>query len=493
MKRTKIICTLGPAVDSESTLKNLIQSGMDVARFNFSHGSHAEHKARMDRLKAVRRELDAPCAIMLDTKGPSIRSGKVDNPDGVLLRAGDSIVLTEDDIVGNARRIHQTGKGLYQYVEPGTLILMDDGLIELAVDRTEGSDIHCTVQNSATLGDNKQVNLPGTHVPLPIMTEQDEADLLFGIEQGIDFIAASFVSTGDDVDAIRDFLCEHGGENIRIISKIENATAVNHIDEIIAASDGIMVARGDLGVEVPADSVPHLQKRIIKACNASYTPVVTATQMLESMIHNPRPTRAEVADVANAIYYGTDAIMLSGETAMGMYPVPCVQTMTRIAEASEPYLYEESSIPNRETETNRISAVVGLAAVNAAEAMGATCIVTPTMTGRTARLISNFRPRVPIYAVTTSEAYRRSLQLCWGVTPLLGQVVGDASFILEQTRSVVVKKGYVRKGDLAVLPLGDRTTAPANAPAAMDPNAPTPCPTNVMQVVQIGIEGGMNR
>ena len=490
VKRTKIICTLGPAVDSESTMKNLILSGMDVARCNFSHGSQAEHKARMDRLKKVRRELDAPCALMLDTKGPSIRTGKLEGGAPVLLRAGDNFFLTEDDVPGTSRRVHQTQAGLYRHVEPGTIILLDDGLIELAVDRVIGTDIQCTIQNSGELGECKQLNLPGTSVPLPVMTEQDKEDLLFGIEQEVDFVAASFVSCGDDVRAIRSFLVEHGGADIRVVAKIENARAVINIDDIIEASDAVMVARGDLGVEVPSNEVPYLQKQIIKACNRAYTPVITATQMLESMIRNPRPTRAEVADVANAIYDGTDGLTLSGETAIGMYPVPCVQTMAQIAEASEPHLYDEGSIPNRASERNGISAVVGLAAVTAAESVGASCIVTPTMTGRTARLISNYRPSVPIYAVTTSERYRRSLQVCWGVTPLSGEVVGDASFILEQARSVVMKKGYARTGDVAVFTLGDRTTSPVESESPTNSTDPEPRPTNVMHVVQLGVEEG---
>lgn len=487
-KRTKIICTLGPAVDSESALKNLIQAGMDVARCNFSHGSHAEHKARMDRLKKIRRELDSPCAIMLDTKGPSIRTGNLVDGKPVLLRAGDNVFLTEEDILGTSRRIHQTCKGLCQYVEPGTIILLDDGLIELAVDRVIGTDIQCTVQNSGMLGECKQVNLPGTTVPLPVMTEQDEQDLLFGIEQHVDFVAASFVSCAEDVRTIRSFLTEHGGHRIRIVAKIENAHAIENIDEIISASDAIMVARGDLGVEIPSYQVPLIQKKIIKACNKAFRPVITTTQMLDSMIRNPRPTRAEVADVANAIYDGTDAVTLSGETAIGMYPIPAVQTMARIAEASEPHLYEEGSIPNRSSEPDSISAVVGSAAVTAAERVKASCIVTPTMTGRTARLISNYRPKVPIYAVTSSEENRRSLQLAWGVTPLLGKVVGDASFVLEQARSVVVEKGYLHKGDIAVFTLGDRTTSPNTDDAGVDPLLPSPRPTNVMQIVQIGVQ-----
>lgn len=491
-KRTKIICTLGPAVDSESAMKNLIQAGMDVARCNFSHGSHAEHKARMDRLKKVRRELDSPCAIMLDTKGPSIRTGKLDGGKPVLLRAGDNIFLTEDDIEGTSRRIHQTFAGLYQYVEPGTIILVDDGLIELAVDRVLGTEIQCTVQNSAMLGECKQLNLPGVDVPLPVMTEQDKADLLFAIEQKVDFVAASFVGCAEDIRSIRSFLTGHGGSHIRIVAKIENKRAVDHIDEIIEAADAIMVARGDLGVELPSNQVPLLQKRIIKACNKAYRPVITATQMLDSMIHNPRPTRAEVADVANAIYDGTDAVTLSGETAIGMYPVPAVQTMAHIAEATEPYIYEQGTIPNRASEPEGISAVVGLAAVTAAEHVGASCIVTPTMTGRTARLVSNYRPKAPIYAVTPTEENRRSLQLAWGVTPLLGKVVGDASFILEQARSVVLEKGYVHKGDVAVFTLGDRTTSPSTDDAGVDPSLPSPRPTNVMHIVQIGIDEGEN-
>jgi pyruvate kinase len=492
MKRTKIICTLGPAVDSESALKNLVIAGMDVARCNFSHGSHAEHKARMDRLKKVRRELDAPVAIMLDTKGPSIRTGKLEGGNEVLLRAGDNFFLTEEEVLGNSRRVHQTCKGLWQYVEPGTIILVDDGLIELAVDRVQGTEIQCTVQNSGTLGECKQINLPGTEVPLPVMTEQDKEDLLFGIEQEVDFVAASFVSCGEDVEAIRQFLTENGGSSIRIVAKIENAHAVEHIDDIIEASDAVMVARGDLGVEVPSNQVPHLQKKIIKACNRAFRPAICATQMLDSMIRNPRPTRAEVADVANAIYDGADALTLSGETAIGMYAVPAVQTMAQIAVASEPYLYAEGSIPNRVDKQNGISTVVGLAAATTAENVGASCIVTPTMTGRTARLVSNYRPKVPIYAVTTTEAYRRSLQLNWGVTALVGKVVGDASFILEQACSVVKKKGFVNDGDICVFTLGDRTTSPHlgsyGKVVNFDKSAPSPRPTNVMQVVQIGVE-----
>ncbi len=340
-KRTKIVCTLGPSVDSESTLKGLINAGMDIARFNFSHGSHDEQRARMDRLRKVRREMDSPCAILLDTKGPEIRTGELAGHKPVQLMAGNSFTFTEAGVEGSDRVVTQTCKGLADVVSPGTVILVDDGLIELAVDSVEGGDIHCTVQNSGLLGERKPMNLPGTSLPLPVMTDQDRADLLFGIEQGVDFIAASFIRDAAGVREMRAFLNEHGGGDIMFLSKIECHEAVENINEIIEASDGIMIARGDLGVEVPAYKVPHIQKEIIRACNRASKPVITATQMLDSMIRNPRPTRAEVGDVANAIYDGTDAVMLSGETACGQYPVPAVQMMARVAEASEPYLFDE--------------------------------------------------------------------------------------------------------------------------------------------------------
>ena len=330
-KRTKIVCTLGPSVDSESTLKGLINAGMDIARFNFSHGSHEEQRARMDRLRKVRREMDSPCAILLDTKGPEIRTGELAGHKPVQLMAGNSFTFTEADVEGGDRVVSQTCKGLADVVSPGTVILVDDGLIELAVDSVEGGDIHCTVQNSGLLGERKSMNLPGTSLPLPVMTDQDRADLLFGIEQGVDFIAASFIRDAAGVREMRAFLNEHGGGDIMFLSKIECHEAVENINEIIEASDGIMIARGDLGVEVPAYKVPHIQKEIIRACNRASKPVITATQMLDSMIRNPRPTRAEASDVANAIIDGTDAIMLSGETAAGKYPIEAVGTMVRIA------------------------------------------------------------------------------------------------------------------------------------------------------------------
>ena len=488
-KRTKIVCTLGPSVDSESTLKGLIAAGMDIARFNFSHGTHEEHRARMERLRKVRREVDSPCAVLLDTKGPEIRTGLLAGHEPIRLMAGRAFTFTEREVDGTDRLVTQTCHGLSEVVKPGTIMLVDDGLIELAVDSVEGTDIHCTVQNSGMLGEHKSINLPGVCVPLPTMTDQDRADLLFGIEQEVDFVAASFVRDAAGVREIRAFLDENGGEDISLISKIECSEAVDNIVEIIEASDGIMIARGDLGVEVPAHKVPHIQKEIIRACNRASKPVITATQMLDSMIRNPRPTRAEVGDVANAIYDGTDAVMLSGETACGRYPVPAVQMMSRIAEASEPYMFDERT-PDRTRVRARVALAVGIAAVQTAENVNAACIVAPTMSGRTSRLVSNLRPRVPIYAVTPSPRVMRKQQIHWGVTPMLGDVQGDMIRVVENARQAVVSHGYVHDGDVAVFTAGDRATSPVVSPG-MNGAPDAVAATNVMYVVQIRESDGM--
>lgn len=459
-KRTKIVCTLGPAVDSEEALRGLIEAGMDVARLNFSHGSHAEHKVRIDRLKKVREEMGSPCAIMLDTCGPEIRTGRLTGGKPVQLKAGETIVLTEDEVEGTAERVHQNCPGLARAVAPGTTILVDDGLIELAVFRVDGGDIHCAVQNEGVLGERKSINVPGVSVDLPALTDQDRADILFGIEQGVDFVAASFVRNADGVREIRKFMTDHGGLDITLISKIESAQAIDHIEGIVELSGGIMVARGDLGVEVPPHRVPHLQKKIIRLCNEKYRPVITATQMLESMIHNPRPTRAEVTDVASAIYDGTDCVMLSGETAMGAHPVEAVRTMARIAEATEPYLREEGTATARTAERSEVASSVGLAAVATAEALGARCIVAPTMSGMTARMMANLRPNMPIYAPTPFEHVMRRMQLYWGVTPILAPVVGELQTVFLRSRDALVERGLLQVGDLAVLTAGDAKTGP---------------------------------
>lgn len=459
-KRTKIVCTLGPAVDSEEALRGLIEAGMDVARLNFSHGSHAEHKVRIDRLKKVREEMGSPCAIMLDTCGPEIRTGCLTGGKPVQLKAGETIVLTEDEVEGTTERVHQNCPGLARAVAPGTTILVDDGLIELAVFRVDGGDIHCAVQNEGVLGERKSINVPGVSVDLPALTDQDRADILFGIEQGVDFVAASFVRDADGVREIRKFMTDHGGLDITLISKIESAQAIDHIEGIVELSGGVMVARGDLGVEVPPHRVPHLQKKIIRLCNEKYRPVITATQMLESMIHNPRPTRAEVTDVASAIYDGTDCVMLSGETAMGAHPVEAVRTMARIAEATEPYLREEGTATARTAERSEVASSVGLAAVATAEALGARCIVAPTMSGMTARMMANLRPNMPIYAPTPFEHVMRRMQLYWGVTPILAPVVGELQTVFLRSRDALVERGLLQVGDLAVLTAGDAKTGP---------------------------------
>ena len=492
MKKTKVVCTMGPNTNDRELMRKLIQNGMDVARFNFSHGDHEEQKGRMDMLKELREEEHATTAILLDTKGPEIRTGVLKDGKKIKLETGKTFTLTTEDIVGDENKVSITYKGLAEDVSEGKIILIDDGLIGLKVIGKTDKEIHCEIINGGELGEKKGVNVPGVPVRLPAITEKDKEDIKFGAEQGIDFIAASFVRNAECILEIKAYLKSLGAPYIPIIAKIENEEGISNIDEIIRAADGIMVARGDLGVEIPAEELPYLQKMMIQKCNDQFKTVITATQMLDSMMKNPRPTRAEATDVANAIYDGTDALTLSGETAIGMYPVPAVQTMAQIAEATEPHLYKQGSIPNRATEPNGISAVVGLAAVTAAEHVGASCIVTPTMTGRTARLVSNYRPHAPIYAVTPTEENRRSLQLAWGVIPLLGKVVGDASFILEQARSVVIEKGYVHKGDIAVFTLGDRTTSPNTDDAGVDPSLPSPRPTNVMQIVQIGIEEGGN-
>ena len=479
LKRTKIICTLGPAVDDDETIRRLIEEGMDVARLNFSHGSHAEHAERIARLKRVREEMGSPCALLLDTKGPEIRTGALAAGEPVSLEEGARITLTARECEGGAERVFQSASVLPRYVEQGTRILIDDGLIGLVVERVEGDDIVCAVENAGVLGQRKSVNVPGVSVPLPALTDKDRSDLLFGIEHEIDFVAASFVRTADDVRAIRDFLSRNGGEGVRVISKVENADAVRNIEEIIEASDAVMVARGDLGVEVPAWRIPHIQKKIIRMCNRESKPVITATQMLDSMIRNPRPTRAEVADVANAIYDGSDCVMLSGETAAGAHPVDAVRMMAQIAKESESRQFEEW-FPERTRSHARASLAVGIAAVQTAETLDAACIVAPTMSGRTARLISNLRPRMPIYAVTPFPRVMRQSQLSWGVVPMLGDVQGDMRRIIDQARDTVRAAGLAKAGDLAVFTAGDPDTSPVEDVGGHVGSSAT----NVMYVVQ---------
>ena len=337
MKKTKIVCTMGPNTDNREIMKELALNGMDVARFNFSHGDHAEHRHRLEILESVREELGIPIASLLDTKGPEIRTGKLKDGKKVTLKEGDLYTLTTEEIVGDETRGYINYAGLAEDVKPGDRILIDDGLIELHVREVNGTDIVCRIENGGELGEKKGVNVPGVRVKLPALTDKDKEDIRFGVDAGFDFVAASFVRNADAIREIREILDEKGS-TMQIIAKIENEEGIENIDSIIEASDGIMVARGDMGVEIPAEKVPHIQKMIIRKCNLACKVVITATQMLDSMIRNPRPTRAEVSDVANAVYEGTDAVMLSGETAMGSYPIEAVRMMSQIAEESEKYL-----------------------------------------------------------------------------------------------------------------------------------------------------------
>ena len=476
MKKTKIICTMGPNADKRETLKALVENGMDIARFNFSHGDHEEQKARFDLLKSVRDEMKKPIAILLDTKGPEIRTGLLENGGKVVLKEGEEFILTSKEIKGNEKMVYQTYSQLAKDVKPGNTILIDDGLIGLEVKEIRGGDIVCTVRNGGELGQRKGINVPNVRANLPGITKKDRDDIIFGIEQGIDFIAASFVRDAEAVKEIRAILKEHNAEHVDIIAKIENSEGIENIDKIVSAADGIMVARGDMGVEIPAYEVPHVQKMIVEKCNQKYKPVIIATQMLDSMIRNPRPTRAEVTDVANAIREGADAIMLSGETAMGKYPVEALKMMAQIAESTEQYL-DYDMMPEYRTLRGdaNVSSAVGVAAVRTATNLEADCIVTPTMSGQTARLMANFRPKQPIYAVTPNAWAQRKMQIYWGVTPLRGYQEDTTEHIISHAMYVVKREGYVREGDMVVFTAGDPATNMVKGKGAM---------TNMMHVIQ---------
>ena len=474
MRSTKIICTMGPNTDKKTVMKSLVKNGM---RFNFSHGDHEEQRERMNLLKNVREELDRPVAILLDTKGPEIRTGLLEGGKKVTLKEGSEFILYTEEMTGNETGCCVTYPGLAKDVKAGDRILIDDGLIELKVKQIKSGNIVCHVENGGELGERKGVNVPNVKVKLPAVTEKDIDDILFGIQQDIDFIAASFIRSAKGVKEIRKILKENHAEHISIIAKIENAEGVENIDEIIEASDGIMVARGDLGVEIPAQEVPHIQKMIIKKCNERYVPVITATQMLDSMIRNPRPTRAEVADVANAIYDGTDAVMLSGETAAGKYPIEALKMMNEIAENTEQYVDYEKYIHHRTMyEQSKISSAIGIASVRTARNIGAACIVTPTMSGKTARLISNFRPSMPIYAVTPNEMVQHKMQLYWGVIPLKGYIKDTTENIIVNAMETIKRKRLVKKGQTVVITAGDPATNNTKAEGRV---------TNMLHVLEV--------
>lgn len=475
MKKTKIICTMGPNLDNREIMKGLVENGMDVARFNFSHGSHEEHKNRMDLLKEVRTELKKPIAILLDTKGPEIRTGTLEGGKKVHLEEGQEFILTTKEMDGNSHMCYQTYPDLPKDLKPGDRVLIDDGLIEMTVLSLTDTEVICRVDNGGELGERKGINLPNVAINLPAITEKDRQDILFGIEQDIDFIAASFVRNAKAVKEIKKLLKEHGAEHIDVIAKVENAEGISNIDEIIKTADGVMVARGDMGVEIPAHEVPYYQKMIIRKCNENYKPVIVATQMLDSMIRNPRPTRAEVTDVANAINESTDAIMLSGETAMGKYPVETLKTMVKIAEYTESTVsYEVPDFKSLKGEAN-VSSAVGIAAVQTASKLNAKCIVTPTMSGQTARLMSNIRPKAPIYAVTPNERAQRKMQIDWGVLPLHGYQEDSTENIISHAMYVVKREKLVEAGDMVVFTAGDPATNLVRGKGNM---------TNMMHVIE---------
>ena len=453
MRKTKIICTLGPSTDKDGVLRELIANGMNVARFNFSHGSHEEHKGRLDLLKSLREELGKPVAALLDTKGPEIRLKDFKNGTE-MLEAGQTFTLTTRDVEGTKEICSITYKDLPQDVAPGGTIMLDDGLIKLQIQTVNDTDIVCTVLNNGKIKNKKGVNVPGVHLSMPYMSQRDKDDIIFGIEQGFDFIAASFVRTAQDVYEIRNLLNEYDS-NIRIIAKIENREGVNNIDSILAAADAVMVARGDLGVEIDFTELPGIQKTIIDRSFSFGKPIVTATQMLDSMMVNPRPTRAEISDVANAIYDGTSAIMLSGETAAGAYPVEALKTMSAIAERTEnePH-YRDERFKDAAHGQISVSDATAHAACLTARDVNAAAIVTVSESGNTARLLSKYRPTQPIIACVMNEQVQRQLSLSWGITSLLMGPAKSTDELIEMSTALAQKNGYLHNGELAVVTAG---------------------------------------
>ncbi len=459
MQKTKIVCTIGPASESLEMLQSLMEAGMNVARLNFSHGSHEEHGARIQNIRQAAKNTGKSIGILLDTKGPEIRTHDMENG-SIEMVSGTNAVISMTEVTGTPERFSITYPGLINDVEPGSSILLDDGLIGLSVTSInhEKGEIAVRVLNSGTLKNKKGVNVPGVSVKLPGITEKDAADILFGVEQNVDFIAASFVRRASDVLDIRQLLEKHNATHIQIIPKIENQEGVDNIDSILEISEGLMVARGDLGVEIPAEEVPIVQKKLIKKCNMLGKPVITATQMLDSMQRNPRPTRAEASDVANAIFDGTDAIMLSGETAAGNYPLEAVQTMQNIAIRAEEELPMKKDIPaRRRNNTGRLTVTdaIGQSVAKIAEALEVRAIIAPTESGHTARMISRYRAKASVIAVTESERISRRLSLAWGVFPVLSpNKVKSTDEMLEMAVARCLEEKLISRSDLVVITAG---------------------------------------
>lgn len=471
MRKTKIICTIGPASESVEVLKKMIRAGMNVARLNFSHGTHSEHKQRLDNIRAAARETATNISIMLDTKGPEIRTGTL--KEGVVyLKAGDIFTLTTREVVGDEKQVMISYPHLPEEISQGDCILLADGLISLQVEETTATDIICRVLNGGELGERKGINVPGVRVRLPFLSDKDRQDIEFAIEHQLDFIAASFVRSAEDILEIRRIL-EEKHADIDIIAKIESQEGVDNLEDIIKVVDGVMVARGDLGVEIPAEEVPLVQKQIIRECIAAGKTVIIATQMLESMINNPRPTRAEVSDVANAIFDGADAIMLSGESAAGKYPVQVVETMARIARRAEEVLpYEDYLREKRFLGTSTVADAISYATCTTAMNLDASAIISATHTGHTARLISKYRPQANIVAATPNPRILNKLNLVWGVYPVLIEGSTSTDELFEQSVQAALEGGYIKHGDLVVLTAG----IPAGTPGG----------TNLLKVYIVG-------
>ena len=451
-RKTKIICTLGPAVDDQKMMEGLIRAGMNVARFNFSHGDYEEQGARIETFKNARKAVGKPVAMLLDTKGPEIRIGKFATGEASL-KEGDTFTLLNEDVDGDNTKVSVTYKNLYNEVTPGTRILINDGLIEVIVEKIDGKDVVCRVQNGGRLTNKKSINIPNSKIQLPSMTDKDKSDILFGIKNGFDYIAASFIRRAEDVINIKKVLKENGGEYIKVISKIENREGIENFDAILEASDGIMVARGDLGVEIPMEEVPIRQKEFIKKCNRAGKLVVTATQMLESMVNNPRPTRAEVSDVANAIYDQTSAIMLSAESAAGKYPIICVQTMDKIARAVEDSIKYWKRFKNREFPILEKDYEFNLNYSTCMTAMNldTKAIFAYTNTGRTAMNLAGFMPKCPIYAITPNEEVSKQLALVCNVNPILVDKKNSIDDMIEDGVEKAKKLGILEKGELIAI------------------------------------------
>lgn len=477
MKKTKIICTMGPNSDDREVMRQLILNGMDVARFNFSHGDHEEHKKRLEQLRELAEETGVPVAALLDTKGPEIRTGLLKDGKKVTLETGQDFVLTTEEVVGDSTIVHINYDGLNSDVKPGDRILIDDGLIELHVKEVEGPKIACQVINGGELGERKGVNVPNVKIKLPALTEKDKEDIRFGIEMGFDYIAASFIRSADAIHEIREILNE-GGSSMGIIAKIENSEGLENLDAIIEASDGIMVARGDLGVEIPPEKLPFLQKKMIEKCSVACKTVITATQMLDSMIRNPRPTRAEVSDVANAVYDGTDVVMLSGETANGKYPVEALKMMVHIVTETESHLDNSYYVRRKVSEDNRhsISNAVCYSSVSTAANLGAKVIIAPSISGYTARMLSKWHPQTLLVGMSPSLSTIRRMQLFWGVMPFQAKRAESTDMLIMNSIDILKEHGIVEEGDLAVVTAGVLNHSRRHEPATA---------TNIMRVVTV--------